>query len=300
MHAAKYLCIEIGQYDPRILVNESKGINELGIVKPVSEMWTGHYRLDFTVPPVDPHKGWIIDDGGPQDNKHAPEILIGVRLDSHKTDPPLARLVHDYSSGALTIVASDNNTIILDGIEELQGCQRLLHKSVTSIDIGERRYRLELQPVRNSDYRTLLDKYRLDHTVEANQPPSSLVLVPSLSDRLLNRYVVRNPIGVGSTCMVYAGYDRHTGRTVAVKKFKRYNKETLVRERERIERVNAIGEHVSTLGYLSALRSILAHPALQARSILMVFSARTSCSPHGPKIRMLIGTSQELADCLTS
>lgn len=88
---------------------------------------------------------------------------------------------------------------------------------------------MELEPVRNSDYRTFLNKYRLDHTEEANQPPSSLVLVPSLSDRLLNRYVVRNPIGVGSTCMVYAGYDRLTGRTVAVKKFKRYNKETLVR-----------------------------------------------------------------------
>lgn len=83
MHAANYLCIEIGQYDPKILVNESKGVNEVGIVKPVSEMWTGHYRLDFMVPPPDPHKGWTIDDGDPQTNMNTPEILIGVRLDSH-------------------------------------------------------------------------------------------------------------------------------------------------------------------------------------------------------------------------
>lgn len=245
-HAGKYIFINTSQDDGQGLDFGSKSINDGESLRSRSGIWTGHYLLDFDVPPADPHKGWVIGDGDNLNDTNIPEILLGVGPDSHGTDPPLARLVHDYSCGALTIVAPDDNTILLNGIEELRGRKRLLHKSSTSIDIGERRYKLELEPIRHSDYRSLLNKYRLINTEETDQPPSSLMLVSAQTDQLLNRYVIKNPVGVGSTCMVYAGYDIHTGRTVAIKKFRRFYGMTFVRERERIEGVNAIGQHVST------------------------------------------------------
>lgn len=244
--ARKYIVINTGRDDRQGMAFRSKSIDDKGSIMLDSEAWTGHYLLDFGVPPADPHKGWIIADGDYQNNINSPDILLGGGVGFHGTNSPLARLVHDYHSGALTIVAPDDNAILLNGIEELRGCKRLLHQSVTSIDIGARRYKLELEPVRDSDYRRLLNKYRIDNTKETDQPPSSLMLVPSPTDQLLNQYIVKNPIGVGSTCMVHAGYDIHTGRTVAIKKFRRFDSTTFVRERERIEMVNAIGRHVST------------------------------------------------------
>lgn len=200
-HAAKYMCVEL--------------FRENGL-------WTGYFILYFIVPPADPHIGWVLGEGNLSNDIDTIDILIGPgRTPEDPSRSSLAALTFEQKSGTLTIVAPDDVTVTLDSFEEIRGCKRCLHKSVTSIEINRKQYKLELRTIQDRICRSYLNDYRDLNTQFPEEIPSSLALVPSQTDNLIDRFVVKNAIGEGSTCTVYAGYDRTTGQAVAVKRYNR-------------------------------------------------------------------------------
>lgn len=246
--AAKYIHFDVSKdhaHDP---------INPDGIINNGSELWTGYFELCFDVPPANPHTGWTIGEGSSENNINAPDILIGTgeKLENESRSP-LAILAHDQNSGALAMVVPNGKTVTLDSFEEIQGCKRLLHKAVTSIEIKSKSYKLEFQTMQNQDYRILLNGYRKSNINTSEELPSSLALVPSQFDNLIDQYVVKNAIGEGSTCTVYAGYDRTTGQVVAIKKYIRRDARSFERECGRVKMVARMDPHVRILAISIAL-----------------------------------------------
>lgn len=163
----------------------------------------------------------MIGGGKFQDCEEYPEILLTERKQSDGVRRQHASLAHNYTSGAFLITAL-GGPVILDGTESFQHGQRLIYKRRTSIEIGNLRYILELEPISNQNYRTLLTSYQNDHALGTTEYPSNLTAMPSEWDRVFEEYVIKNPIGHGVTGLVSAALHRKTGDAVAIKTFRRY------------------------------------------------------------------------------
>lgn len=113
--------------------------------------------------------------------------------------------------------------VIIDGTESFRDGQRLIHKRMTSIEIGNLKYILELEPISDQNYRTLLTSYKTEHKLGTNDYPSNLTVTPSEWDHVVDEYVIKNPLGYGITGLVSAALHTKTGDAVAIKTFRRYD-----------------------------------------------------------------------------
>lgn len=120
------------------------------------------------------------------------------------------------------ITAVGDSAVVINGTETLKDGQQLIYKRRTSIELGNLKYILELEPISDQDYRSLLTSYRIEHGLGANDYPSNLTVAPSEWDRILPDYVIKNPVGHGVTGIVSAALHRATGNCVAIKTFRRY------------------------------------------------------------------------------
>lgn len=169
-----------------------------------------------------PCTGWTLGGGKSRDCGECPDILLTDRKQSDEVRRQHAALAHNHTSGALLITAM-GDPVITDGTESFQDGQRLIHKRMTSIEIGTLKYILELEPISDQDYRTLLTSYRNEHVPEENDYPSNMMVAPSEWDYVVDEYVIKNPLGYGVTGLVSAGLNKKTGDAVAIKTFRRYN-----------------------------------------------------------------------------
>lgn len=129
--------------------------------------------------------------------------------------------MHNSISGALLISAL-GGPVIIDGTESFENDQRLIQKRRTSIEIGRLKYILELEPMSDEDYRTLMTSYRNDYALGSDGYPANLTVMPSEWDHTLNEYVIKNLIGYGVSGLVSATLHKKTGDAVAIKTVRRY------------------------------------------------------------------------------
>ena len=214
-------------------VSENDGNNTTP--KPSSPASIGCYVFDFANPPRQPGNGWLIGSGKFSGCELSPDILLTERKNHDHVSSRHARLGHNFKSGALVVTTSDSRIVAIDGEDLKHGDgegskdddiskrgQRVIHKKTTSLEFGELKYRLELRTYDlDIHFRQDLKVYKnMNGIMDADYPPI-LLATPAKSDHVIQEYILKNPVGEGSTCVVYAAHDRRNGDAVAVKKVKR-------------------------------------------------------------------------------
>lgn len=204
----------------------------------------GYYIFDFTLPPRQPDKGWLIGGGKFSGGDESPEILLTERKNYDGVSSRHARLAHNFSSGALVITASDNNVVFVNGHEVVDD-QRVIHGQMTSLEFGQLKYALHVRRYITDDvFRSYLNLYKHDHALADDDYPTNLLATPADSDVVTQNYVMKNPVGSGATSVVYAAINKRNGHAVAIKKIRRTKNNAKAIKRD-INIAKYIGEHVS-------------------------------------------------------
>jgi len=120
------------------------------------------------------------------------------------------------------LISALGGPVIIDGTESFEDDQRLIQKRRTSIEIGRLKYILELEPISDEDYRTLMTSYKNEHALGSDDYPANLTVMPSEWDHTLNEYVIKNSIGHRVSGLVSAALHKKTGDAVAIKTVRRY------------------------------------------------------------------------------
>ena len=224
-------------------VDESESDSGAGPAKTLRPVLRGCYTLDLVVPPKTPALGWMIGGGKFGKDSESPEILLTERKSRAGVSARHAMLAHNFASGALVISALDSKVIMVDGRELVDG-QCLIHRRTTKLTFGCLMYTLELRKYNTDNhYRDHLTLYKGTHAIPDDEYPSNIRATPADSDLVTERYILRNAIGRGSTCVVYAGHKRSNGDAVAVKKIMRTEMNAAVIARD-VNISRYIGEHV--------------------------------------------------------
>ena len=226
--------------------NESEsesGVAPSKILRPVLK---GRFVFDLAKHPSQPVKGWLIGGGKFQKGDEKPDILLTERKAKNRVSAKHARLSHNFASGALIITTLDGNTIKINGCGVVDG-QRVIHGRTTSLEFGNLTYTLEIRKYdTDNEYRNQIRTYKKDHAIPDDEYPLNLLATPGDSDVVTEKYILKNPIAEGSTCVVYAAYDRKNGNAVAVKKITRTAANAPVIAKD-VSISKHIGEHVSKL-----------------------------------------------------
>ena len=205
----------------------------------------GCYIFDFTLPPRQPEKGWLIGGGKFSGGEGSPEILLTERKHYDGISSRHARLAHNFSSGALVITASDKNVVFVNGHEVVDD-QRVIHGQITSLEFGQLKYALHVRRyITDEVFRRFLNLYKHEHALADDDYPSNLLATPADSDIITQNYIMKNPVGDGATSVVYAAIDKRNGHAVAIKKIRRTKRNAKAISRD-ISIAKYIGDHVST------------------------------------------------------
>ena len=204
--------------------DESESDSGTGPAKTLRPVLRGCYTLDLAVPPNTPALGWMIGGGKFGQDNESPEILLTEKKTKAGVSARHAMLAHNFASGALVISALDSKVIMVDGRELVDG-QCLIHKRTTKLIFGCLMYTLELRKyVTDNHYRDHLSIYKGTHAIPDDDYPLNLRATSADCDIVLEKYILKNPVGHGSTCVVYAGQTQSSGDVVAVKKIMRTEK----------------------------------------------------------------------------
>ena len=207
----------------------------------------GYYTFNFAIPPRQPDKGWLIGGGKFNGGDESPEILLTERKNYDKVSSRHARLAHNFASGALVITASDNNVVVINGIDVVDK-KCVIHGTTTSLEFGHVKYLLEVRRYdKDAEFREQLTLYKQNHAIADDDYPSNLLATPADSDLVTQNYVMKNPVGDGATSVVYAAIDKRSGQAVAIKKIRRNKRNANAISRD-IEIGKYLGEHVSPSG----------------------------------------------------
>ena len=181
----------------------------------------GCYTLNFSKPPRQPGKGWLIGGGKFSEGDEHPDILLTERKQKFGVSSRHARLGHNFASRALVITVSDNSPVSINGYQVVNA-QHVIHGRTTSLEFGALKYNLEIRKYdTDEDYRIHLLFYKKAYAIADVDYPSNLLATPAESDLVTQNYILKNAVGDGSTCVVYAAHKRSNGNAVAVKKIKR-------------------------------------------------------------------------------
>ena len=208
--------------------------------KPVAEsIWRGHYCLSFDVPPTNPRLGWVVGGG----TFGTAEIVLTEKKKWSHISSQHAKFAHNYTSGALVLSVSENNLVVVDG-KEVHGEQRTIWSPETRLTFGRLDYKLVLERVDNHNHLERLTQYKLQHGITDEGFPITLMSTPAETDFIHKDYIIKNPMGWGTSSIVFAGEHRKTGAAVAIKKFKRTEDNWMFIEAE-ISMAYYLGDHVS-------------------------------------------------------
>ena len=205
----------------------------------------GYYALDLAKPPTQPTQGWLIGGGRFTGDNLSPDILLTERKSYDRVSSRHARLAHNFASGALVISALNNSVVWING-HQVVNDQRAIHGRTTSLEFGDLKYMLEVRKYdEDDDFRDHLTGYKQTHGIKESDYPLYLLATPSDSDLVTKNYVLKNIVGRGSTCTVYAAYDRRDGSAVAIKKVQRSPKNAEAIKRD-VEISSFLGDHVGS------------------------------------------------------
>ena len=224
--------------------DESESENGTGPSRTLRPVLRGCYTFDLDKPPRSPALGWIIGGGKFGKDDEIPEILLTEKKNKAGVSAGHAMLAHNFASGALVLFALDSKITRVDGRGLVDG-QCLIHKRTTSFIFGELMYTLEVRNyLTENHYRDHLSIYKAIHRIPDDDYPLNLRATSADCDIVLEKYILKNPVGHGATSVVYAGQTQSSGDAVAVKKIMRTEKNAKAIERD-IAICEYIGKHVS-------------------------------------------------------
>ena len=245
-NASRNIKIDRGEAVVSTYSDKSESDGGTGPARKTRPVLKGSYILDFAKAPRLPEKGWIIGGGKYSEGDDPPDILLTEKKKNDRVSSRHASLSHNFTSGALIITASDNNSnvVAING-HEIVNDQCVLHGRTTSLEFGRLKYTLEVRRYDTDEhFRGQLRFYKQRHGLGDDDYPSCLLATPADSDFLTEKYIMKNPVGEGATSVVYGAIERKTGMAVAVKKVKRTERNSQAVRRD-IEIANYIGQHVS-------------------------------------------------------
>ncbi len=210
--------------------------------KAVKSLWTGHYRLNFSIRPRSPGTGWCVGGGVFKNEYESPEILLTERKGYYDVSTNHALIANNFTTGSLMIYVTPNSSVVVDSEEDVDQC--VIWAAKTRITFGDLVYTL-LRDTRTSrdEQSQRLKFYQSFYHPREESLPTVLSAMPSTTDYVYKDYVIRDIVGVGGNALVFGGEHKRTGNAVAVKKIRRTIKNHVVVSRE-IMIGKTLGSHV--------------------------------------------------------
>ena len=243
-HIAKFLFIEDV---PRAISPEWDGHSDTASDTTGSfpgQVLTGYYRLSLELLTNHPQLGWVIGSGRPDLPTGGVDFLLTLQKNKHHVHGRHARILH-AQNGALMLVVAKKKAVLVNGMDRLEGSQRVMGSVRTALAFGNLSYNLEFTGLHESTYREKLGELFTKLHPDGDVPPLSLELTPLEHHHELHGYVIHSPFASGASGVVSAGFEKSTGKAVAIKRVKR-TPATVARIQLEIQIYRRIGDHVST------------------------------------------------------
>ena len=219
-HARKYVVIYPQQSSFEYVDSEgSEGEDGSGLQPQERMIWRGFYRLAFDIPPRDVRLGWLLGGGKFALGDESPELVLTEKKEHNCILGRHARLVHDYSSGALVLKIAAQGSAFVDGKEVRDSI--VIWSVNTLITLGTLSYNLQLDGAADIAHRGRLGLYQQAHGLVLKTYPMSLLSTPAPTDYIHKDYLIKNPVGYGDCSTVFAGMHIKTSAVVAIKRIAR-------------------------------------------------------------------------------
>jgi hypothetical protein len=240
-HARKFLFIDD---TPRAISPEWDGTSDAssealsGYHGPVL---TGYFRISLDLLTNHPQLGWVLGSGRKDLPNGGVDFLLTLQKNKHHVHGRHARLVH-AQNGALMLVVGKGKAVHVNGIERLEGSQRVIGSIRTALTFGNLSYNLEFTGLNESSYRERLGELFTKLHPDSDIPPMSLELTPLEHHHELHGFLIHSPFASGASGVVSAGFEKSTGQAVAIKRVKR-TPATVARIQLEIRIYRRIGDH---------------------------------------------------------
>lgn len=210
------------------------------------QVLTGYYRLSLELITNHPRLGWVIGSGRKDLVNGGVDFLLTLEKNKHHVHGRHARLVHHSQNGALMLAVGIGKAVLVNGIERLEGSQRVLGSVRTALSFGNLSYNLEFTGLNENSYREKLGDLFTKLHPDSDIPPMSLELTPLEHHHELHGFMIHSPFASGASGVVSAGFEKSSGQAVAVKRVKR-TPATVARIQLEIQIYKKIGDHVSCM-----------------------------------------------------
>lgn len=208
-----------------------------------TQVLTGYYRLSLDLITNHPRLGWVIGSGRRDLPNGGVDLMLTLQRNKDHVHGRHARLMH-AQNGALMLAAGKGKAVIVNGIERLEGSQRVMGSVRTALAFGNLSYSLEFTGLNETNYRNKLGELFTKLHPDGDVPPMSLELTPLEHHHELHGFLIHSPFASGASGVVSAGFEKSTGQAVAIKRVKR-TPATVARIQLEIQIYRKIGDHVS-------------------------------------------------------
>ncbi|KIX05274.1 uncharacterized protein Z518_06146 [Rhinocladiella mackenziei CBS 650.93] len=251
-HARKYIFVEDSK---RQLSPEWDGSDTSnGTKNEPSQVLIGYYRLSLDLIANHPELGWVVGSGRKDLPNGGVDFLLTLQKNKHRVHGRHARLVHHAKNGALMLVVSKGKVVTVNGLERLEGSQRVLGSIRTALSFGNLSYNLEFTGLNETSYREKLGDLLTKRHPNNDIPPMSLELTPQEHHFELHGFTIHSPFASGTSGIVSAGFEQSTGRAVAIKRVRR-TPATVARIQLEIRIYKKIGDHPNLCHLMADLYS---------------------------------------------
>jgi hypothetical protein len=247
-HVEKFLFIED---QPRALSPEWDGTSDTSSEATngcPAQVLTGYYRISLELLTNHPRLGWVIGSGRKDLPHDGVDFLLTLQKNKHHVHGRHARLAH-AQNGALMLIVGRGKTVLVNGVERLDGAQRVMASVRTALTFGNLSYSLEFTGMNESGYRDKLGELFSKLYPDGDVPPMSLELTPLEHHYELHGFTIHSPFASGASGVVSAGFDKSSGQAVAIKRVKR-TPATVSRIQLEIRIYKRIGDHVSAAAWI--------------------------------------------------
>ncbi|KIW65071.1 hypothetical protein PV04_07356 [Phialophora macrospora] len=205
------------------------------------QVLAGYYRLSLDLITNHPRLGWVLGSGRKDLPNGGVDFLLTLQKNRHHVHGRHARLVH-AQNGALMLVVGKGKTVVVNGIERMEGSQRVVGSVRTALAFGNLSYNLEFTGLNETSYRDKLGELFTKLHPDGDVPPMSLELTPLEHHHELHGFLIHSPFASGASGVVSAGFEKSTGKAVAIKRVKR-TPATVARIQLEIQIYRKIGDH---------------------------------------------------------
>lgn len=264
-HIRKFLFIE---ETPRAISPEWDGTSDTAseaMSGYQGQVLTGYYRISLDLLTNHPRLGWVMGSGRKDLPNGGVDFLLTLQKNKDHVHGRHLRVVH-AQNGALMLVVGKGKAVHVNGIERLEGSQRVMGSVRTALAIGNLSYNLEFTGLNESNYRERLGELFTKLHPDGDIPPLSLELTPLEHHHELHGFLIHSPFASGASGVVSAGFEKSTGQAVAIKRVKR-TPATVARIQLEIRIYRKIGDHVSRFPLQQPSLSEYSHPSLCTLSL---------------------------------